>query len=264
MNIIDSALISQVNGLSRLSMSLDLFMGFLAHNPLLKGGVLATIIWWLWSRGSAQRPFVREHIITTVLLCFPSIVLARGLAAFLPFRLRPMHEVGLGFTVPYGVDLEILDGWSSFPSDHAVLFFTLATGLFFVSRGIGAFAFAYVLARHRLPACIPGPALPDRRHRWRRARCRHRLARQRLYREGQGFPVRHGLALVKARHLLSVVFPRHLSDSRPLQQQPRAFKERRQGTEGPHRVRRRKHGQPKSGSENGFQAVLAYRLVFAI
>ena len=144
MNVIDSAIISQVNALSRQSLSLDLFMGFLAHNPLLKGGVLATIIWWLWSRGSAQRPFVREHIIATVLLCFPSIVLARGLAAFLPFRLRPMHEAATGFTVPYGVDFEILDGWSSFPSDHAVLFFTLATGLFFVSRGIGAFAFAYV------------------------------------------------------------------------------------------------------------------------
>ena len=143
MNIIDSAIISQVNSLSRQSMFLDHFMSFLAHNPLLKGGVLATIIWWLWFSGRGQRPFVREHIIATVLLCFPAIALARGLAAFLPFRLRPMHETGMDFVIPYGVNLEILDGWSSFPSDHAVLFFALATGLFFISRGIGVFAFLY-------------------------------------------------------------------------------------------------------------------------
>lgn len=144
MNFIDSVIISHINSLSRQSMFLDMFMGFLAHNPLLKGGVLATIIWWLWSGGRSQRPFVREHIIVTVLLCFPAIALARGLAAFLPFRLRPIHEAGISFTIPYGVNLDILDGWSSFPSDHAVLFFALATGLAFISRGIGAFAFVYV------------------------------------------------------------------------------------------------------------------------
>lgn len=160
MNIIDLTIISHVNSLSRHSMFLDQFMAFLAHNPLLKGGVLATIIWWLWSSGSGQRPFVREHIIATVLLCFPAIALARGLAAFLPFRLRPVHETGIGFLTPYGVNLDILDGWSSFPSDHAVLFFALATGIFFISRRIGVFAFIYVSLVISLPRIYLGLHYP--------------------------------------------------------------------------------------------------------
>jgi undecaprenyl-diphosphatase len=36
-----------------------------------------------------------------------------------------------------------LEGWSSFPSDHAVLFFALSTGLLFISRKVGTFALAY-------------------------------------------------------------------------------------------------------------------------
>jgi undecaprenyl-diphosphatase len=44
-----------------------------------------------------------------------------------------------------------LEGWSSFPSDNAVLFFTLSTGLLFISRKIGVFALAYTM----LFICFP-------------------------------------------------------------------------------------------------------------
>ncbi|MBZ9684817.1 phosphatase PAP2 family protein [Clostridium estertheticum] len=45
--------------------------------------------------------------------------------------------------LPYGIKPTALTNWSSFPSDHAVLFFTLATGLLFVSKKLGLLAFIY-------------------------------------------------------------------------------------------------------------------------
>ena len=44
-----------------------------------------------------------------------------------------------------------LDGWSSFPSDHAVLFFALSTGLCFISRKVGTFTLFY----SALFICLP-------------------------------------------------------------------------------------------------------------
>ena len=76
--------------------------------------------------------------------CFLAIVTARTLALTLPFRSRPLHNRALHFQVPYGVDENVLVNWSSFPSDHAVLFFTLATIIFLVSHRLGIFAFLYV------------------------------------------------------------------------------------------------------------------------
>ncbi|MBI5491557.1 MAG: phosphatase PAP2 family protein [Deltaproteobacteria bacterium] len=143
MNIFDSSIIFYVNGLSRHFLIFDHLMGFLAHNPLLKGGVLATLIWWMWFKSGQSDPHGREHIISTVFGCLVAIALARALALTLPFRVRPMHELGLNFVLPYGVDQSILDDWSSFPSDHAVLFFSLSAGLLFLSKKVGVLTLAY-------------------------------------------------------------------------------------------------------------------------
>ncbi len=145
MNTFDYTMILYVNSLSQHSLAFDHLMGYIAHNQLLKGGVLATIIWWMWFKNDQSRshPDDRKHIISTVFSCFVAVALARVLAVTLPFRLRPLHEPGFNFVVPYGVDKDILDSWSSFPSDHAVLFFTLSAGLLFLSRKTGAFALAY-------------------------------------------------------------------------------------------------------------------------
>jgi undecaprenyl-diphosphatase len=71
------------------------------------------------------------------------MTLARALVLTLPYRLRPLHEEGLNFLLPYGMSPTTLEGLSSFPSDHAVLFFALSTGLLFISRKVGTFALSY-------------------------------------------------------------------------------------------------------------------------
>jgi undecaprenyl-diphosphatase len=87
------------------------------------------------------------------------LALARALALTLPFRLRPFHEEGLVFLLPYGMET-VLEGWSSLPSDHAALYFSLSTGLLFISRKAGIFALWYTLIFIALPRIYLGLHYP--------------------------------------------------------------------------------------------------------
>lgn len=161
MNIFDGAVIGYVNQFSRHSPTFDKVLAFLADNHLLKGGVLEILVWWLWFRKEDEPDsHNREHIIATFVGCIVGMILARFLALTLPFRLRPLHEAGINFLVPYGTSPAILDGWSSFPSDHAVLFFALSTGLLFVSQRAGIFALAYTSAFIAFPRIYLGLHYP--------------------------------------------------------------------------------------------------------
>ncbi len=143
MNVFDSSVTTYVNQFSQHSWILDNLICSLEHNNLLKGGVLVAVLWWAWFKSDKFHSYNREHIISTLLSCFVAMVSAKALMLTLPFRLRPLHEVGLNFILPYGMKSTTLEGWSSFPSDHAALFFTLSTGLLFISKKVGAFALAY-------------------------------------------------------------------------------------------------------------------------
>jgi undecaprenyl-diphosphatase len=143
MNFVDFEVIRYLNQFSQHSWIFDKVIGITSNNSLLKGGVLATIIWWAWFKREDRHSHYREHIISTLFGCVVAIALARVLALTLPFRLRPLHEESLHFLLPYGETLGLLEKWSSFPSDHAVLFFTISAGLLFIQRSIGVFALFY-------------------------------------------------------------------------------------------------------------------------
>jgi undecaprenyl-diphosphatase len=151
MNYIDSHIISFLNGFSRASWGFDQLMVFIADANFLKGGVLVTIIWWLWFRNERQNLLIREHIISTLVSSFIALFFSRTLTYTTPFRLRPFHDPDLNFQLPYGVEITLMESWSSFPSDHAVLFFALATGIWFISRSTGALAITYIL----IVICFP-------------------------------------------------------------------------------------------------------------
>lgn len=160
MNFFDATLIRFFNQGARKSWMLDQVIAFLSVNNLLKGGVLVALVWWAWFRHDDRPCNDREHVIATLISSIVALALARVMALTLPFRLRPLHEERLGLVLPYGVAEGALDGLSSFPSDHAVLFFTLATGLFFVSRRVGLFAFFYVAVFIALPRIYLGLHYP--------------------------------------------------------------------------------------------------------
>ena len=141
---LDNFIILFFNGFARSSAHFDFTLKFISENNVIKGGLLMLVYWWLWFRKSEQQEKHRQVILVAYGACFLAIVIARALVVVLPFRLRPMHAETLDFVRPVGMELYDMSRWSSFPSDHAVLFFTLAIGLFYISRRIGWLAFFYV------------------------------------------------------------------------------------------------------------------------
>jgi undecaprenyl-diphosphatase len=102
--------------------------------------------WWLWFPSIDEDKRTRRiKIIMSLLSGFVAILIARILVLSLPFRVRPINNPDLHLVLPYGTENMGLDELSSFPSDHAVLFFAIATGLFFVSKKAGTIAFLYTI-----------------------------------------------------------------------------------------------------------------------
>jgi undecaprenyl-diphosphatase len=139
----DLALLHAVNGLAGwpvldwLAVSADRF-------NLGKGGITIATFWWSWFFGDEkQRVYNRRVIIATFIASFAAIILARAMTVFLPFRVRPLHALDSGYRAPsIKFDLTAED-WSSFPSDHAAMWFALCYGLWRISRVFGMIALAY-------------------------------------------------------------------------------------------------------------------------
>lgn len=156
MNSFDALMLAAVahDGVS----SFDRVVVHVVDNELLKGGLAMAALWALWfARGPArQREGGRRYALATLGGTFAALVIARALALALPFRERPFHALA-GFTA---VPLRALEGWSSFPSDHAALFFGLATGLALCSRWLGIVAFAHAVVVIAAPRIYLGLHYP--------------------------------------------------------------------------------------------------------
>jgi undecaprenyl-diphosphatase len=130
---------------------------YVVNADALKGGFFMVIFWWLWFFPREDRERNREIIASTMAAACAAIFLGRALAIFLPFRLRPEFNPALRFTLPFGaVPAEGFRPWSAFPSDHAMLFVTLSTGLYFISPGLGLAAYAYTFAVVAFPRLYLG------------------------------------------------------------------------------------------------------------
>jgi undecaprenyl-diphosphatase len=145
LNSLDTSVISFLNSFAHRSFALDAAVVLLATNTLIKGGVITALIWWAWFRPSANHILDRELLSCGIFTAFLSVLVARTLANLLPYRERPMHAAGLHFQIPYTSSESMLIHWSSFPSDHAALFFALALSILFVSRRAGIAALCYAL-----------------------------------------------------------------------------------------------------------------------
>lgn len=145
MNFLDSAVTLTLNEFSQVSWSFDYAMVFFASAHLAKGGIFMAVLWWWWFKDGNKKFDYRERVISALLSAFVAVAAGRILAIILPFRARPLHETSIDFLPPLGMTSNVLEGWSSFPSDHAVLFFSLSVSLFFLSRKLGLCALAYTV-----------------------------------------------------------------------------------------------------------------------
>ena len=156
----DVAIISFFNAFAHRSFAFDSAVGLLSNSNLLKGVVIMALLWWVWFRPDRDNTRNRQILLTTLLAGALAVGVARGLALTLPFRPRPLQEPALHFVVPYTMLPIDMEAWSSFPSDHAALFFALATGLVLVSKPIGSLGLFYVFTFICLPRIYLGLHYP--------------------------------------------------------------------------------------------------------
>ncbi|MBU9279841.1 phosphatase PAP2 family protein [Burkholderia multivorans] len=117
-----------------------------------KGFILIPVLCWLWFQPGPERERQREYVVATVAGGLVALATGRVLAHALPFRVRPIYNPDLHLHFPSaGLRAATLQNWSSFPSDHAMLWMAIATGIFIIARRIGVFALLYTIVF----ICVP-------------------------------------------------------------------------------------------------------------
>lgn len=145
MNWFDQPIIHFINSFAQRSWIADAIIHELATSNFLDGAVLMAMFWWAWIELGRKDSEKRAVLAANLGMCALAVVLARILALSLPYRERPINHLLMHFTPPFASNSNALIHWSSFPSDHAVLAFCIATGLWLVDRRLGALALAYAL-----------------------------------------------------------------------------------------------------------------------
>lgn len=163
MNPIDGAIVLWFNHFAGWSGTFDGVVKDISDNYLVQAAVPVTILWGFWFRRAATQVVRRnrELIVVTQLATIVSIAIARGIALIVPFRDRPLATPTLGYHVidpRWNTDIH---QWSSFPSDHAALFFALATGITLLSRRIGIVMLLYATLVDCLPRIYLGLHYPS-------------------------------------------------------------------------------------------------------
>ena len=140
----------------------DHIVVFLSNSDLIKGGLVMAVILWYWFYGRKDPRMNRSFLLSALLGSLISLFFARFLAHALTIRIRPILDTALHFTRPSGVPNESnWTIWSSFPSDHAALFFALLTGVWLVSRRLGISLLIYVVIVICLPRIYVGIHYPS-------------------------------------------------------------------------------------------------------
>ena len=160
---LDRAGVAWVNGLAGRWPGLDQLVLVVAGNHLVKGGAVMAFVWWAWFCRGGRRLAIerRKTLVATFVAAAAALIVSSAIQLVSPARPRPIHDPSLGLHVPIGLAADVMANWSSFPSDHATLFFALATGLLFVSRRLGIAAWAYVMLVIILPRLYVGWHYPS-------------------------------------------------------------------------------------------------------
>jgi membrane-associated phospholipid phosphatase len=159
-NPFDAGVLHFFNQFAQRSPLADTLIAFVSNHMLFKGTVVMALFWWQWFSPRPSQARDRELLLSGIAMSVLTLVIARTLALSLPFRERPRHVPALHFRVPLASsDFHVIH-WSSFPSDNAALFFSLATCLFFVSRKVGLFAYCHALFLVCLPRIYLGLHYP--------------------------------------------------------------------------------------------------------
>jgi undecaprenyl-diphosphatase len=159
-NPVDTNIIHFLNQFAQRSTFFDRFVNLISDNLLFQGAPLMFMLWWAWFRKREDFARDRGFVVSGIVLSTAALVVNRVLSRTLPFRVRPRFDPTLHFHMPAIPPGFNLIDWSSFPSDHAVMYFSLATCLFFISRKLGVLAFLHAFFIGCLPLIYLGVHFP--------------------------------------------------------------------------------------------------------
>ncbi len=144
----DKAIISWTNQLAGYSWIFDYIVIHVSDNNLLKGGFFLAMLYGFWFRRGEDKPRDHKLVVATLAGCVIALTINKILQVAAPHRTRPYLAHLPGITFPYDLGMVKI---SSFPSDHASLFFALSTGICFLSVRMGIFAYLYTI----IVICLP-------------------------------------------------------------------------------------------------------------
>ncbi|MGB7768630.1 MAG: phosphatase PAP2 family protein [Verrucomicrobiia bacterium] len=140
MNAFDFSILSFLNRFEDQCPSFDkALLSLSAASAFCKAGLIVALYWWAWFKNGEdhnKNKDVREIIISAMLACVAAVIVIRLAVLAFPFRVRPLADPTNGLHFPQESFIN-WHNWSSFPSDHAIMFFTLTIPLFFISRVLG-------------------------------------------------------------------------------------------------------------------------------
>ncbi len=158
---IDYAVIGYLNAFAGRNPAFDALIFDVADSAVVQGGLFMAIFWWIWFEPGPEQQKRRQTTVVGIAGALIAVLVSRILQLALPFHLRPLHTPGLHFVVPAGVNPQSLNDWNSFPSDHAVLTFAMATAIWYRSRALGLLAGAWSLVIVCLPRIYLGYHYPS-------------------------------------------------------------------------------------------------------
>jgi len=132
---LDITLFNFINNFAEQSKIIDTIGVFLAqYLPYLLAAVLLIFIFY----PKTNRKENQVMVFIAILLAFISRFIVKG--AILLFYNRPRPFVALADTHSL-LPMNISENFQSFPSDHAIFFFALATGVYFYNKKLGIILF---------------------------------------------------------------------------------------------------------------------------
>jgi len=140
----DRALTLALNHFTRHSYLFDASCHAISDNTTFSGMIFVAFLWYCWF--SSSDPESRQDNLSGTIASALAGLLSRMAQLLFPNRARPFQDLSLHLKLPFTVKLDSLRHVaSSFPSDHAALYFALAATVFSVNRKLGYYAFGLAI-----------------------------------------------------------------------------------------------------------------------
>jgi undecaprenyl-diphosphatase len=137
---LDRAVTLALNPLTHQSFLFDAACHAISDNTTFSGMIFVAFLWYCWF--SSTDPDNRHKNLSGTIASALAGLLSRITQLLFPNRARPFQDPSLHLKLPFTVKLDSLRHVaSSFPSDHAALYFALAATIYTVNRKLGYYAF---------------------------------------------------------------------------------------------------------------------------